>query len=200
MELRGEGGSILQPQEANTTQGIARVSFGLDKPGLLEIRASSDPARVSQVLQLDVGSSGQAAAVTVIVPELTETVESQPATTPIADENDFVTRAGALRFSAWVATILLLLACCAAIAFAGWRTAGPAWGQRWALGALAGGLIPYNYLALGLPGASAIALRSGIGGIILLGAAGMLVGWLVCWLWWRGTLRLPAPTADRSKP
>ncbi|HET6846876.1 MAG TPA: hypothetical protein VFH29_08565, partial [Anaerolineales bacterium] len=199
MELRGEGGSILQQQEAITTQGVARVSFGLDKPGLLEIRATSDPARVSQVLQLDVGSSGQAAAVTVIVPEMTETVESRPGATPIADENDFVTRTGELRFSAWVATILLLLACCAAIAFAGWRTAGPAWGQRWALGALAGGLVPYNYLALGLPGATEVTVRSGIGGIILLGATGLLAGWLVCWLWWRQTLRLPPSKTDRPK-
>jgi beta-N-acetylhexosaminidase len=203
MELRGEGGSILQQQEANTTQGIARVSFGLDKPGLLEIRASSDPARVSQVLQLDVGSSGEAAAVTVIVPQLTAAVEPPPGATPTSDENDFVTRSGALRFSAWVATILLLLASSSAIAFAGWRTAGSEWGLRWALGALAGGLLPYNYLALGLPGAPGIALRSGIGGIILLGTVGLLGGWLVCWIWWRQTLRRPtsasADARDRHK-
>ena len=57
-------------------RGSPEVSFGLEKPGLLEIRATSDPARVSQVLQLDVGSSGQAAAVTVIVPQLTESAEA----------------------------------------------------------------------------------------------------------------------------
>ena len=59
MTLTGEGGSILQQADANTTNGIARVSFGLDKPGLLEIRATSDPATLSEVLQLDV-SAGQA--------------------------------------------------------------------------------------------------------------------------------------------
>ena len=134
MELQGEGGSILQQQDAITTQGIARVSFGLEKPGLLEIRATSDPARVSQVLQLDVGSSGQAAAVTVIVPELTESAEAPPGLTPAAEEDDFVARSGALRFSAWVATILLLLACSTAIGFAGWRAAGSRMGTALGLG------------------------------------------------------------------
>ncbi len=203
MELRGEGGSILQQQDAITAQGIARVSFGLDKPGLLEIRATSDPARVSQVLQLDVGSSGQAAAVTVIVPELTELVEAPPGSTPIADEDDFVARSGALRFSAWMTTILLLLACSAAIGFAGWRAANCQWGVRWGLAALAGGLLPYNYIALGLPGGAGFALRSGIGGIILLSATGLLAGWWAGWWWWRqSTKRRVSGTSearDRNK-
>jgi beta-N-acetylhexosaminidase len=192
MELQGEGGSILQQQEAITTQGVAKASFGLEKPGLLEIRATSEPALVSQVLQLDVASSGQAAAVTVIVPELTEEPQAPEGTPPIRDENDFVAPSGALRFSAWVATILLLLACGAAIGFAGWRTAGAEWGPRWGLAALAGGLLPYNYVALGLPGGAAFALRFGIGGMILLCAAGLLAGWCTGWIWWRRTMRRPS--------
>jgi beta-N-acetylhexosaminidase len=199
MELRGEGGSILQQQEAITAQGVARVSFGLDQPGLLEIRVASDPALVSQVLQLDVGSGGQAAAVTVIVPELTESVEEASESTPVSEESDFVTRSGALRFSAWVATILLLLACCLAVGFAGWRAAGPDWGLRWGLAALAGGLLPYNYVALGLPGGPGLALRSGIGGIILLSAVGLLTGWFAAWIWWRQTTRRGAPAPKDAR-
>ena len=186
MELRGESGSILQQEEAITTQGIARVSFGLEKPGLLEIHVSSDPARVSQVLQLDVSSVGQPAAVTVIVPQLTEAADVPSADTPVPEQNDFVTRTGALRFSAWAATMLLLVAGALVIGFAGWRIAGQLWGLRWGLGALAGGLIPYNYLALGLPGGPAFATDAGIGGVILLSAAGLLAGWWGGWMWWRG--------------
>jgi beta-N-acetylhexosaminidase len=185
MELRGEGGSSLQQEEAITTQGIARVALGLDKPGLLEIRATSDPARISQVLQLDVSSAGQLAAVTVIVPQLTASQPGASEATPEPEEADFVTRGGRLRFSAWLATVLLLLAGAAAIGFAGWRMIGPEWGIRWALAGLAGGLLPYNYLALGLPGGQTFATDAGIGGIILVSAAGMLVGWLGAWTWWR---------------
>lgn len=192
MELRGEGGSILQQQETITTQGIARVSFGLEKPGLLEIHAMSDPARVSQVLQLDVSSAGQLAAVTVIVPQLTPAVQEPSGLTPVPEEDDFVTRSGALRFSAWVVTMLLLSAGAVIIGFTGSRIAGQHWGVRWGLGALAGGLLPYNYLALGLPGGPAFASDAGIGGVILLSAAGLLAGWLGGWIWWRLSGKHPA--------
>jgi hypothetical protein len=43
MELVGEGGSILHQEETTTAQGIARVAFALEKPGLIEIHATSDP-------------------------------------------------------------------------------------------------------------------------------------------------------------
>src|SRR5690606_26939814 len=49
MNLIGEGGGIIQQFDSVTTQGIARASFGLDRPGLLEIRATSEPAVISQV-------------------------------------------------------------------------------------------------------------------------------------------------------
>ncbi len=77
MMLTGEGGGILQQEDAETTQGVARAAFGLDKPGLLEINVVSEPAVVSNVLQLDVSQSG-AVAVTVVVPELTQSIEPTP--------------------------------------------------------------------------------------------------------------------------
>jgi beta-N-acetylhexosaminidase len=70
MTLIGEGGGILQQLEAVTTNGIARAAFGLEKPGLLEVRASSEPALLSELLQLDVSQSG-AVAISVLVPEMT---------------------------------------------------------------------------------------------------------------------------------
>jgi hypothetical protein len=191
MELRGEGGSILQQQEATTTQGIAKVAFGLEKPGLLEIHAASDPARISQVLQLNVSSAGEPAAVTVIVPQFTPAVQEPSGMTAIPEEDDFVTRTGALRFSAWVVTILLLGAVAVVVGFAGSRIAGQQWGIRWGLCALAGGLIPYNYLAMGLPGATPFAADAGIGGIIILSALGLVAGWCGGWLWWRLATKQP---------
>jgi beta-N-acetylhexosaminidase len=191
MELVGEDGSILHQEETTTTEGIARVAFALEKPGLIEIHATSDPARVSQVLQLDVSSLGQPAAVTVIVPQLTPAAEEALEATPAAQGDDYVTPSGGLRFSAWAATIMLLLAGAWVIGFAGTRLAGQQWGIRWGLGALAGGLLPYNYIALRLPGGLSFAAEAGIGGIILLSVAGLLAGWGASWLWWRTASRLP---------
>lgn len=186
MNLTGEGGGILQQADAITSQGIARVSFGLDKPGLLQIRATSDPARVSDVLQLDVSSGGQAAAVTVIVPQLTQQTPVQVGRTPVAASDEFVTGRGSLKFSAWILTILLLLAGALVVGFAGTKLAGQKWGVRWGLLGLGGGLLSYNYLALGLPGGPGFAAKNGIGGVVLLGMFGIIVGCGAGWAWWRG--------------
>ncbi len=173
MELRGEGGNILQQEETTTTQGTARVSFGLEKPGLLEIHAESDPARVSQVLQLDVSSGGQLAAVTVIVPQLTPLLAPAENQTPLPEQDDFVTTTGGLKFSAWIVIVLLLVIGSTGAGFAGWRIIDDKWGLRWGLCALAGGLLPYNYLALGMPGGPEYAISAGIGGLILPSAVGL---------------------------
>ena len=61
--------AFYKQYDAVTTQGVARAAFGLDKPGLLEISVTSEPAVNSLVLQLDVSQSG--AVVIVVTPELT---------------------------------------------------------------------------------------------------------------------------------
>jgi beta-N-acetylhexosaminidase len=184
MDLTGEGGGILHQAEATTVQGIARVSFGLDKPGLLGIRATSDPARVSEVLQLDVSSSGQPAAVTVIVPALTPQPQVRVPGTPVAVQDEFITSDGALRFSAWMLTILMLVIGAVLVSLAGIRIVGQDWGLRWGLSALVGGLLPYNYLALGLPGGATFVVENRIPGIVLLCVMGLLLGWAGAWAWW----------------
>ena len=190
MNLTGEGGGILQEADAVTTAGVARVSFGLDKPGLLQIRATSDPALVSEVLQLDVSSGGQPAAVTVIVPQLSPAAQSPVGQTPKPAENEFITAQGNLRFTAWLLTTLLLLLGSAVTFFAGTRLRGAPWGTRWGLCALAGGLLVYNYLSLGLPGSASFTIDNGIGGVVLLVFGGLLLGWGTGWLWSRRSRRL----------
>ncbi len=189
MNLTGEGGGILQQADAITAGGIARVSFGLDKPGLLQIRATSDPALVSEVLQLDVSSGGQPAAVTVIVPQLSPAAQSPPGQTPQPAEDEFISPQGGLRFTAWLLTMLILLLGSAIVFVAGSRLVGARWATRWALCSLAGGLLVYNYISLGLPGGPEFALGSGIGGILLMVCSGLILGWAGGWLWLRQTGR-----------
>jgi len=183
--LTGEGGGVLQQADSVTTQGVARVSFGLDKPGLLQIRASSDPANISEVLQLDVSSAGQPAAVTVIIPQLTEAGTPQQVKTPQPQQDDFVTPDGSPRFTAWLLTMLLLIAGCLLVFWAGVRLESTRWGVRWGLCALIGGLLFYNYIALGLPGSAEFAASSGIGGILTITAVGLTIGWGAGWFWSR---------------
>ena len=182
MTLTGEGGNTLQLADTTTTNGIARVSFGLDKPGLLAIRASSDPATLSEVLQLDV-SEGQPAAVTVIVPALTSETAVVMTATPQLEQSPFMTRQGAPLFNAWFLVMILLLVGALLVFFVGSRLESRQWGIRWGLCALSCGLLAYNYFALGLPGSQDFAVSKGISGILGVAFCGLLIGWGIGWLW-----------------
>jgi beta-N-acetylhexosaminidase len=184
MTLTGEGGNILQQADANTTAGIARVSFGLDKPGLLEIRAASDPATLSEVLQLDV-SAGQPAAVTVIVPALSTETPGTATATPQPEQNPYVTRQGMPVFNAWLLVMALLLVGALLAFFVGSRLLSTQWGIRWGLCSLSCGLLVYNYFALGFPGSQDFAASNGISGILTFTFLGLLIGWGIGWLWSR---------------
>lgn len=185
MALTGEGGGVLQQADAVTTAGVARVSFGLDKPGLLQIRASSDPATLSEVLQLDVSSGGQPAAVTVIVPALTPQAVLPTPQVQLGTQNDFVSAEGAPRLDAWLLTMIILLAGSALALWAGLRLESGRWGIRWGLSSLLGGLIAYNYIALGMPGSATFAQSNGMSGVVAITVLGLLAGWAIGWWWSR---------------
>lgn len=184
MQLTGEGGGILQQVEAVTSQGVARASFGLDKPGLLEIRVSSEPAVISEVLQLDVSQSG-AVAVTVVVPVLTPSVETTPEPVPEEEVDAFVSEAGYPRVSAWVISMTIIFVGAAIAYLLALRLTSRRAGIRWALGILIGGLLAYNLLGIGLFGLSAVAIRGSLPGVIAFVGFGGLLGLFGGVLWSR---------------
>jgi beta-N-acetylhexosaminidase len=176
--LTGQG--ILQQTDAVTTDGIARSSFVLDKPGLLEIRAVSEPAVNSLVLQLPVSESG-AVAVTVVVPELTKPVEATPQTPVDQEVSDYISNAGYPRFAAWMLVMLFIVFCVWVAYSAGIRIANPRAAIRWALGISMGGLLAYNYLAFGLFGISSWLSSTGFSGLMLFVFLGELIGFAAAW-------------------
>jgi len=188
MMLTGEGGGILKQYDAVTTQGVARAVFGLDKPGLLEISVTSDPAMISNVVRLDVSQSG-AVAVIVVTPELTESVEPIPEAPVIVEENDYISLDGYPRFSAWLVAMLF-------IAFSVWvgygmgiRITNRRSALRWALGIVLGGLAAYNYLILGLFGIMHWLNATGLPGVIIFIFTGELVGFVAGWFWSKNAIR-----------
>ena len=184
MMLTGEGGGILQQENVVTTQGVARAAFGLDKPGLLEIRASSDPAVISNVLQLDVSQSG-AVAVTVVVPELTQPVIPTPEATVVVPVEGYISTEGYPRFSAWLIAMLFIAFCVLIGYAAGVRVADRRTAFRWSLGIALGGLAAYNYLSIGLFGIMSWLTASGLTGLIMFVLLGELIGFVIGWAWAR---------------
>ena len=184
MVLTGEGGGILQQVEAVTTQGVARASFGLDKPGLLEIRVSSEPAVVSEVLQLDVSQSG-AVAVTVVVPELTQSTESSPAPLPAEEEEEYISQEGYPRFFAWFISMLMVLLGGVVVYSVAYRLTNRTQALRWSLGMLLGGLTAYNVLSFGLFGITNWIANSGLTGVVVFTFVGQALGFFGGWLWSR---------------
>ncbi len=182
--LTGEGGGVIKQSETTTVKGVARMTFGLDKPGLLEIRVASEPATVSEALQLDVSQSG-AAAVTVIAPEATFPAEPSP--TPAAEEkeNPYVSQQGYPLFSSWFLYMLFMVfGMWIAYGF-GARLRGMRAALRWALGIALGGLVSYNLLAFGAFGVNEWILARGFSGVLAFTFIGELLGFIGGLIWAR---------------
>jgi hypothetical protein len=121
--------------------------------------------------------------VTVIVPQLTPQASPVATQTPLPAQDAFITPDGKPRFSAWLVTLILIVAGAAGVVYAGLRLENARWGTRWGLCAFAGGLAVYNYFAVGMPGSTKFAAANGMGGVLILTVLGLLAGWGAGWLW-----------------
>lgn len=182
MSTRDEGGGILHQFESTTTDGIARAIFAIDKPGKVEISAMSEPAVVSQVLELDASDEG--AAVTIVAPEPSPTIEIvTPTVTPVP-ENDLISPDGHPRIGIWLLVLISVFGGALLTYWAASRIFSPRWGLRWGLCVFVGGLLGYNYLALDFPGAAEwIASEGGAFGVLLITFMGELAGIFSAWVW-----------------
>lgn len=184
MLLSGEGGGIIQQSDQTTVSGMAQASFALEKPGLVEIRASSDPATLSEAIQIDV-SSGQAAAITVIAPLPSETIAPTPITPTPVEEDEFVTPEGFPRLNSWMLAVLFVVLSALLAYWVGSLLQSRHWGWRWGICVLLGGLAGYNLTTLGLLGSTQIVLSNGLGGVLGISAIGELIGLGIALLWFR---------------
>ncbi len=179
----GESG-IQQRIETKTSGGIARADFQLNQTGLLDIRVASGEATISETLRLDISDEGIAAAVTIIPPASPEAATPFPAATPTIAIASPYFAAGKPKIGAWFVALLLWVFGAAAAYFAGKNTKSRLWGLRWGLMTLLGGMLAYNYLALGFIGAKAIG-KAGLPPIMLFILCGEMLGWLGGWFWMR---------------
>ncbi len=187
MSTMEEAGPSLQEVDATTVDGLARASFPISRPGQVEIRAISEPALVSTALQFDASNVG--AMVTVVYPTITVIPVTPTATltpTPERGGSDLLTPEGYPRVGMWMLVMLAIFGGAGLMFWAISRVASLQWGLRWALCVFLGGLLAYNYLVLGLPGAASwIASSAGAFGVLVLTFVGEVLGALAAWTWMR---------------
>ncbi|MBE3037806.1 MAG: hypothetical protein IMZ62_03180 [Chloroflexi bacterium] len=184
ISLSGEGG-VVQQIDAVTLQGSAGASFSIDRPGLLEIRAESDPALTSVVMQLDVSSEGFSVTIVAPTPIISLNPTPEAIVTPEVVETSSPLAQGYPGLGGWFGMMLILGGLGSLAYWLGKRYIAKRWAVRWALCIVAGGLLAYTYLALRLPGAAVYLQRSGwlgMMGVVLLGAA---VGFGSAYTWQR---------------
>lgn len=190
----GESGTVQQV-ETVTTQGVARSSFRIQNPGLLEIRVVSDPATASDILRLDVPAD-EAVAVTAIAPTpiITETPTPTathvtptitPTPTPVVEKPE---RAAEVD---WLFCMMLAWLDCYLVYLIGRKKISVRWGVRWGLTTLLGGVFAYLYTISGLLGSGALINSIGLGGKLLGVLMGNLLGWGSGWWWWSRAVQKP---------
>ncbi len=191
--MNGAGGYVQQI-DSLTTQGVARASFNIDRAGLLEISASSEPAIRSVVMQLTVTSQGSTVIIITPtpVPEFTPTPTVITATPVVVPSSPL--EQGYPGFAGWLTVVVSLFGFGLLAYWLGERLARVRWGVRWAICVVLGGLLAYTYLAIRLPGAAPYLQRggwSGMLGVVLLGAA---AGFIAGFIWFR------LANASRKRP
>jgi hypothetical protein len=181
--MSGDGG-VVQQIDAATVQGVASAPFRIARTGLLEIRATSDPAMTSVVLQLDVSSGGFS--VTIATPTEVSESTSTPVVvaTPTPDESSPLEK-GYPGFGNWFSMVLVLSGFGYLAYWLGDRFADRRWGVRWSICVVLGGLLTYTYLAIRLPGSTSYLQKSGWLGMIGVVLIGVLIGGGAAYAWFR---------------
>jgi beta-N-acetylhexosaminidase len=197
--------STTQQIDATTTQGVAHASYHIQTPGTINIRVTSDPATVSDVLQLQV-VAGQPGAVIAISPTLAPTLGSgtltteNPATPEVAEPTqEAITGGGSPGLIDWLLAMVLVWGAAWGVYWAGYLRLSQRWGIRWGILAAIGGLLAYCYPAFGLMHNGIFNSSAGTFTVLGITLFGIVIGWVAGLLWyffpiWQRWL------SDRQKP
>jgi beta-N-acetylhexosaminidase len=175
--------------KTTTQNGVAQIRIQLDQVGLLSISATSDPARVSETLQLNI-QEGSPTVATIISPTDMPTITPLPSVVVALPTSTTVIGEGEPNHEESASTAMgvfdLFLGMLGVGTVAGFgylyadnRGADRENRVRYIFLPIIGGLIGYNYLALNLPG-SAIFLKvmgdvAGLAFALVSGAVGFLI-------------------------
>jgi beta-N-acetylhexosaminidase len=180
---------IISQPETITQDGLATIDYRIEREGIFEVTAISEPAMTSGKLILNTqGGLAQVIMPTETpMPTATPTLAPSPTPTlmPTATPDPSVNQTGYPRLTDWLLVILLNLAG----GFLGWIAGYKWWGKlRWgvrsALCTIIGGLGTYLLLTLGITPIMNLVKESSSWFVVQATMIGMLFGWGAALLWW----------------
>ncbi len=169
--------------DTQTMEGIARTIYRISTPGLVEIKASSDPALLSQIITLD--ATNQVAQITIIAPPPVLTAETSSAVTPTPEPTELAAVEEENRPTGgdWVLSMLLIWAAGAGVFLFGRHFVSFRWGFRWGVCTVLGGLLVYTLLVLFIPVSLQWSDPAGRLGLLIALLAGCTAGWGAGYFW-----------------
>lgn len=147
----GESGTVQQVNTV-TQDGIARTVYHITTQGLMEVKASSDPALLSEILTLN-ATSETVAVITIVAPTpiATEATGEATSPTPTATSTPVQEETHHPGISDWLLSMVVIWVVGACVFFTGRRYVSLHWGLRWGLCSILGGLLFYTILVLFIP-------------------------------------------------
>lgn len=188
VRLAGENLIIAQP-DAPTVDGLATISYRIDRDGIFEVTVASEPATVSSMLVLNT----QGGLAQVIMPTPTPTIQPTPSISPLPTQTPVpsptpepgANTTGFPRMMDWFLIVLILIAGFGAALLVGYRWwGGSGWAFRSGFCTLIGGLLAYLLLTLGIDSLVDLVKQSSSWFIVQMTVIGMLFGWLAALVWW----------------
>lgn len=188
VRLAGEDLIIAQPN-ALTADGLATINYRIERDGILEVNAASEPAMVSGTLVLNT----QGGLAQVIMPTPTPTIQPTPTITPLPTQTPVpsptlepgANTTGFPRMMDWFLIVLILIAGFGVAYLVGFRWwGGPIWAFRSGFCTLIGGLLAYLLLTLGIDSLVKLVKESSSWFIVQMTVVGMLFGWVAALTWW----------------
>jgi beta-N-acetylhexosaminidase len=178
IDTRSISGSVEQ-LESQTIDGYARINYKIASIGSLELKATAEPALISQILRLDITNAG--GVVTSYEPTIPVQVtqESTPTPSPTPTPQSRLVQMhdeGRLVVSDWLLANLLIFGAAILFNLVGSRTFSAKWKLFTILCLALGGNLGYLYFALGGSQAQAAISQNGTIYVLLIVLIGMLLG------------------------
>jgi len=167
---------------AETINGMAQEDYVLNREGVMQVSAFSEPAKTSTIIRLAVGE--EPGFITELAPTDTLKQTPSPEVTPTETNTGTLTGNGAKARAGWdtlFVMIFILGAVFAAILYFAGRFGFFACRWRILLSSLVGGLAGYDLIAIVFSGMNSAAVWGGRWLSVLAGMAGAVLGAVLAW-------------------